>query len=72
MRVNNIKIIKKNIISKGKGEIIKYISKKDNFLKSFGEVYFSKIFKKYRKGWIFHKKIHVFLFVFMDLLSFIL
>tara|TARA_B100000242_G_C43011272_1_gene470188 strand:+ start:912 stop:1316 length:405 start_codon:yes stop_codon:yes gene_type:complete len=56
VRVNNIKIIKKNIISKGKGEIRKYISKKDNFLKSFGEVYFSKIFKKYRKGWIFHKK----------------
>ena len=47
---------KNKIIKNPKGNIIKYLSKKDKIYKGFGEVYFSEIKKNKIKGWNLHKK----------------
>ena len=54
-----VKLIKTYRIKKFKnikGEIIKYVSKKDKYFKNFGEVYFNIIKKNQTKGWNLHKK----------------
>ena len=54
-----VKLIKTYRIKKFKnikGEIIKYVSKKDKYFKNFGEVYFDIIKKNQTKGWNLHKK----------------
>ena len=54
-----VKLIKTYRIKKFKnikGEIIKYVSKKDKYFKNFGEVYFNVIKKNQTKGWNLHKK----------------
>ena len=56
MRVNNIKLIKRNYFTSHKGQVLKYISKKEKFFKGFGEIYFNRIYNKKIKGWILHKK----------------
>ncbi len=56
MKIIGLKIIKKEIFKNSKGDIIKYISKKDKIFKKFGEVYFSEIKKNKRKGWNLHKR----------------
>ena len=56
MRVNSIKIKNLEIIKNKKGDIIKFLKKKDNLFKGFGEIYFSEIYSKQKKGWNFHKK----------------
>ena len=43
--------------------IIKYLNKSNNFLKSVKEVYFTEIKKGYKKGWIKHTKTKCFLLV---------
>ena len=55
MKIENVKIHLKKIIKNKKGKILKYISKKDKIVKSFGEVYFSYINKSQTKGWNIHK-----------------
>ena len=55
MIIENVKIHSKKIIANKKGRILKYISKKDNFIKKFGEIYFSFIKKNKIKGWNYHK-----------------
>ena len=39
-----------------KGDILKFLSKKDSFFKKFGETYFTEIKKNKTKGWNYHKK----------------
>jgi len=56
MNVNGIKIEKLQTIKNQNGDILKFLSKKSKFYKSFGEIYFSKILKKKTKGWNYHKK----------------
>ncbi len=56
MIVKSIKIINCKIIKNKKGNILKYINKRNKFFIKFGEVYFSEIKKKYTKGWNLHKK----------------
>lgn len=56
MRVNNIRLIKRKCFTSPKGQVLKYISKKENFFTGFGEIYFNKIYNKKIKGWILHKK----------------
>ena len=41
MLIKGIKIFEKKIIKGKKGDILKYVSSKDKFLKHFGEIYFS-------------------------------
>ena len=56
MTVNSIKIKNLKIIKNKKGDIIKFLKKKDNLFKGFGEIYFSEIYSNQQKGWNFHKK----------------
>ena len=56
MKIVGLKILKKEIFKNSKGDIIKYISKKDKIFKKFGEVYFSEIKKNKTKGWNLHKR----------------
>lgn len=39
-----------------KGNILKFISKKDKFFSKFGEIYFSEVNYRKTKGWNYHKK----------------
>ena len=57
MKIIGLKIIKKKIIKNSKGDIIKYINKKDRIFKKFGEAYFSEIKKNKIKGWNLHNKL---------------
>ncbi len=61
MNIPGIKIFEKKLIKGKKGNILKFISKKDKFIKSFGEIYFSHIKKNKVKGWNFHKRKNCFL-----------
>ena len=56
MKIKNVKVHLRKLIKNKKGNILKYISKKDVFIKQFGEVYFSYINKNKTKGWNLHKK----------------
>ena len=74
MSLAKIKIIKLKIIKNSKGDILKYIDKDNKNFKKFGEIYFSEIKYKKKKGWNLHKKCHSLLsvpfgrvrFTFMD------
>ena len=44
------------IIKNSKGNLYKMLSKKHNFFKKFGEIYFSEVHPKKFKGWKIHKK----------------
>jgi len=54
--INKIKLIKLKIIKDKRGDLLKYIDKKSNFYKKFGEIYFNEIKKNETKGWNYHKK----------------
>ena len=56
MIATGVKVINLKIIKNKKGDILKYLSKKDNFFSKFGEVYFSEIYKNKIKGWNLHTK----------------
>ena len=56
MKIVGVKKIKKKIFNNLKGDLLKFVSKKDYFFKSFGEIYFNEINKNKKKGWIKHKK----------------
>ena len=56
MKINGVKKIKQKIFKNSKGDLLKFVSKKNDFFKSFGEVYFNEINCKKKKGWIKHKK----------------
>ena len=46
MNLNKIKKIKLKIANNSKGDILKYLTRKNKYLKKFGEVYFNEIKKK--------------------------
>lgn len=56
MSLSKIKIIKLKILKNNKGDVLKYINKKDIYFKKFGEIYFTEIKKNNIKGWNFHRK----------------
>ena len=56
MNLNKIKKIKLKIANNSKGDILKYLTRKNKYLKKFGEVYFTEIKKNKTKGWNYHKK----------------
>jgi len=63
MKINGLKKIKIKIIKNNKGDILKFISSKNQYYKKFGEVYFSEIKKDQTKGWNLHTKYKCFLSV---------
>ena len=56
MSLNKIKTIKLKISTNPKGDVLKYLTRKNKYFKKFGEVYFTEIKKNKIKGWNFHKK----------------
>lgn len=56
MKIIGVKKISAKSFKNNKGDLLKFVSKKDFFFKSFGEVYFNEINYKKKKGWIKHKK----------------
>lgn len=56
MKINGVKKIKLDLFKNKKGDLLKFISKENNFFLSFGEIYFNEINYKKKKGWILHKK----------------
>lgn len=56
MKINGVKKIKQKIFKNSKGDLFKFVSKKNVFFKSFGEIYFNEINFNKKKGWIKHKK----------------
>lgn len=56
MKIIGLKKIKNKSFNNSKGNLLKFITKKNKFLKSFGEIYFNEIRYKKTKGWILHKK----------------
>ena len=56
MKIIGVKKITGKIFKNSKGDLLKFVSKKNKHFKSFGEIYFNEIKNKKRKGWIKHKK----------------
>ena len=56
MKIVGVKKIKQRIFKNPKGDLLKFVSKKNDFFKSFGEIYFNEINSNKKKGWILHKK----------------
>ena len=56
MSKNFFKTKKIQIIKNPKGNLYKMLSKKHNFFKKFGEIYFSEVHPKKFKGWKYHEK----------------
>tara|TARA_B100000929_G_C15245338_1_gene331321 strand:- start:120 stop:548 length:429 start_codon:yes stop_codon:yes gene_type:complete len=56
MKIIGVKKISPKIFKNKKGDLLKFVSKKNSFFKSFGEIYFNEIRNKKIKGWIKHKK----------------
>lgn len=56
MTVKLVKISKCKLVKNLKGNIIKFINKKDDLFTNFGEIYFSEIKKNKIKGWNYHKR----------------
>ena len=56
MSLSKIKTIKLKISNNPKGDVLKYLTRKNKYFKKFGEVYFTEIKKNKVKGWNFHKK----------------
>ena len=57
MPVKSFKVLKNKIIKNKKGSIIKFITKRNNHFKSFGEIYFTEIHANKIKGWNYHKRL---------------
>ena len=56
MKIVGVKKISSKVFKNKKGDLLKFVSKKSSFYKSFGEIYFNEIKNKNTKGWIKHKK----------------
>ena len=52
MKIVGVKKIKVKLFENEKGDLLKYISKKSSYFKSFGEIYFNEINFRKKKGWI--------------------
>ena len=58
MKISGVKKIEQKIFKNSKGDLLKFVSKKSKYFKSFGEIYFNEIKQNKKKGWIQHKKNH--------------
>ena len=58
MKISGVKKIEQKIFKNSKGDLLKFVSKKSKYFKSFGEIYFNEIKQNKKKGWIKHKKNH--------------
>ncbi len=56
MSLSKIRTIKLKISTNPKGDVLKYLTRKNKYFKKFGEVYFTEIKKNKIKGWNLHKK----------------
>ena len=56
MKIIGLKIFKQKVVNNKKGDILKFLSKRDFFFKKFGETYFTEVKKNKTKGWNYHKK----------------
>ena len=56
MKITGLKVVNQKVIYNKKGDVLKFLSKKDFFFKKFGETYFTEIKKNKTKGWNYHKK----------------
>ncbi len=56
MKINGVRKIKQKVLQNSKGDLLKFVSKKNGFFRSFGEIYFNEINLNKTKGWILHKK----------------
>ena len=56
MKIAGVKKIKVKLFKNNKGDLLKYISKKSPYFKSFGEVYFNEINLKKKKAGFYTKK----------------
>jgi len=56
MKIIGVKKISAKVFKNLKGDLLKFVSKKNPYFKSFGEIYFNEINYKKKKGWIKHKK----------------
>ena len=56
MKIIGVKKIPVKVFKNQKGDLLKFVSKKNSYFKSFGEIYFTEINQKKKKGWIKHKK----------------
>jgi len=56
MKIIGVKKISVKFFKNNKGDLLKFVSKKNSYFKSFGEVYFNEIKYKKKKGWIKHLK----------------
>ena len=59
MKIIGVKKISIKLFKSAKGDLLKFVSKKSSYFKSFGEVYFNEINYKKKKGGYFIKKINV-------------
>lgn len=55
MKISGVKKIKLKKFKNKKGDLLKFISRKDKIYKKFGEIYFTEV-KKELKGWNYHKR----------------
>mgnify|MGYP001273608611 CR=1 FL=1 len=55
MNLNKVKVFNLEIKKNPKGDLLKFLNKKDKHYKGFGEIYFSDIKKPHVKGWNLHK-----------------
>ena len=56
MKIIGLKIFKQKVVNNKKGDILRFLSKRDSFFIKFGETYFTEIKKNKTKGWNYHKK----------------
>ena len=56
MSLSKIKTIKLKISTNPKGDVLKYLTRKNKYFKKFGYIFFNEIKKNKVKGWNFHKK----------------
>ena len=59
MKIIGVKKIEVKLFKNNKGDLLKYVSKKSPYFKSFGEIYFNEINLKKKKDGFYIKKISV-------------
>ena len=50
MKISGVKKIEQKVFKNSKGDLLKFVSKKSKYFKSFGEIYFNEIKQSKKKG----------------------
>jgi len=66
MKIIGVKKISSQIFKNKKGDLLKFVSKKSSFFKSFGEIYFNEIRNKKKKAGLNINEISVYFLQLMD------